>query len=166
MTQTAETTGAFGHSRGDLACFEVAGHLYGIDVQQIREIVRWHETTPLPHAPALIEGVVDLRGAVLPVVDLGRALGGEPVRESSTARIVVLEVDDLALGLRVASALDVLSLDDSALEAPPALAAQAGYDAVRAVVRRQGAPPVLVLSLEHLLERVYRSALPPGGVAP
>ena len=58
-----------------------------------------------------------------------------------------------------------MSADAASLESPPALACQAGYDAVRAVVRREEARPVLVLSLDHLLESVYRSALPAAGAA-
>lgn len=143
-----------------LGAFRVGSALYAIDVSQIREVVRWQEVTPLPKAPRLIEGVIDLRGAVVPVVDLGRALGGSPVEPSASARIAVAEIDGLVMGLAVDAAVEVLSVDVSALEDPPALATHAGYDATRAVVRRPDATPVLVLSLEHVLESVYRSALP------
>ena len=153
-----------GARQGDLACFEVNGNVLAIDVLQIREIVRWQEVTPLPQAPALIEGVIDLRERVIPVVDLGRALGGAAIERSPRARIVVLEVDGLVLGLRVAAAIDVLSLESQTVEPPPQLAMQAGYDTVRAVVRRPGAAPVLVISLDHLLENIYRSALPAPAV--
>lgn len=153
-------------ARVDLASFDVHGIVYAIDVSHIREIVRWQELTPLPKAPTLIEGVVDLRGSVIPVVDLGRALGGDPVENTPGARIVILEADDLLFGLRVHAAIEVLSAEITTLDAPPALATQAGYDAVRAVVRRPDAQPVLVLSIEHLLESVYRSALPQGEVSP
>lgn len=149
----------------DLACFEIRGRVYGIDVLQIREIVRSHALTPLPCAPALIEGVVDLRGAVIPVVDLGRALGDEAVAEGHGTRIAVLEVDEMVFGLRVEAAVDVLSVGAATVDEPPRLATHAGYDAVRAVVRRSDAPPVLVLSLEHLLESVYRSARSDAGMA-
>jgi purine-binding chemotaxis protein CheW len=142
----------------ELACFELDGALYGVDVAQVREIVRCPPLVPLPHAPPLIEGVVDLRGAVLPIVDLGRALGRAPLADPEHGRIAVLQVDDLVFGLRVAAAVDVLSLPAAHVEELPALAAQAGYEALRAVVRRPGAGPLLVLSLEALLERVYRSA--------
>lgn len=142
----------------DLACVEVDGRLYGLEVAHIREIVRSQEVTPLPKAPALIEGVIDLRGAVIPVIDLRRALHGEAAAERPSTRIAVLEVDGMAIGLRVEAAVDVLSVAAGSVEAPPALATQAGYDAVRAVIRRPDAAPVLVLSVEHLLEGVYRSA--------
>ena len=96
-----------------------AGAQYGLEVAQIREIVRSQELTPLPKAPALIEGVIDLRGSVIPVIDLCRALHGEPS-------------DDLASaphrdprggrgwrsGLRVDAAVDVLWVDAASVEAP------------------------------------------------
>ena len=126
---------------------------------QIREIVRSQEVTPLPRAPALIEGVIDLRGAVVPVIDLGRALHGAPApgdaRDADRGRS---RSTGSCSGSRVEAAVDVLSVDAAAVDEPPALATQAGYDAVRAVIRRPDASPVLVLSLEHLLEDVYRSA--------
>jgi purine-binding chemotaxis protein CheW len=159
LTQVSEISSAFEGGQVNLACFEVGGRVYALDVPQLREIVRWQEITPLPMAPELIEGVIDLRGAVIPVIDLGRALGGDVVNVSTRARIVVLECDGLVFGLCVEAAVEVLSLAASALEDPPALAVQAGYEAVRAVVRREGSRPVLVLSLENILESVYRSAI-------
>lgn len=142
-----------------LACFEARGRDYALDVALVREIVRCQEVTPLPNAPELIEGVVELRGGIIPILDLGRVLGGEQTDDSSRSRIVVLDFDGLLLGLRVEAATDVLSLDPALLEDVPDLAAQAGYDTVRAVVRRAEGPPVMVLSVENIVEKVYRSAL-------
>ena len=141
-----------------LACFELGERTLGIDVREVREIVRDQPATPLPHAPELIEGVVDLRGRIVPVVDLGRALEGRAVEISNATRLVLVEAAGLTLGLRVAGAADVLTLPAASVEAPPALVTRAGCEAVRAVVRRDGAPPLLVLSLEALIESVYRSA--------
>ncbi len=147
-------------SRVTLGCFEVAGRIYAMDVTQVREVVRWQTVTPLPNAPELIEGVIDLRGSVVPVVDLGRALGGSGIEASNRARIVVTDVDGLSVGLSVEAAIEVLPVELTALEDPPALATQAGYGTTRAIIRREDQEPIMVLSLEHLLERVYRSALP------
>jgi chemotaxis signal transduction protein len=87
------------------------------------------------------------------------------VKESDAARIAVVEVDGLVMGLAVDAAIEVLAVDVSSLEDPPSLATQAGYDAARAIVRRPDAAPILVLSLEYILESVYRSALTSGGEA-
>ena len=143
-----------------LGCFEVGGRIVAVHVAQVREVVRWQTVTPLPRAPALIEGVIDLRGAVVPVVDLGRALAMASVEPSSRARIAVIEIDGLVVGLAVDAAVEVLQVDVAAMEDPPALATHAGYDAARAVVRRAEGGPIIVLSLESLLESIYRSALP------
>lgn len=148
----------------DLACFEVHGQHFGIDVQHIREIVRAQTVTPLPHAPGLIEGVIDLRGTIVPVIDAGRALGERPSREGPQARIAILELDGLVFGLRVDAAADVVAVAAGDVGEPPPLVAHAGYETVRAVVRRAAGLPTLVLSLEHLVESVYRSAL--GGKEP
>ena len=160
MTQTADTIVERGANPDWVACFEVDGEVYAVDVRCIREIVCARELTPLPKAPALIEGVMDLRGAIVPVVDLGRVLGGAAVADARASHIAIVALYDLVFGLRVAAALDVVSVDRAAYEAPPALAARAGYQAVRGVMRRPGASPVLILSLAHLLEPVYRVSGP------
>jgi purine-binding chemotaxis protein CheW len=150
------------HARVLLGCFRAAGGTVAIEVAQLRGIVRHATPTPLPGAPAEIEGVIDLRGRLVPVVDLGRALGGEPVRPGPRARIAIAELDGLWLGLAVDAALEILAVPASALCDPPALVAQAGCETTRSVVRRREAPPLPVLSLEHLLERLYRTALSEG----
>lgn len=147
-------------SRVTLGCFGVGGRVFAIDVSQVREVIRWQPITPLPHAPDLVDGVIDLRGTVVPVVDLGRALGGEPSKPGLRSRIAVTEVEGLVVGFAVDAATEVMPVDAAEMEDPPALVTQAGYDTTRAVVRRPDAEPILVLSLENLLERVYRSALP------
>ena len=148
---------AAAESRVTLAAFRVGEVVYALDVAHVREVVRWQAVTPLPQAPRLIEGVIDLRGAIVPVVDLGRVLGMSPVATGRTARIAIVAESGLVMGLVVDAALSVMSVAASELEDPPALATQAGYDAARAVIRRSDAAPVLLLSLEHILESVYRS---------
>ena len=145
-----------------LGCFEVGGCTVAIDVAQLREIVRHVPPTPLPGAPALIEGVIDLRGRLVPVVDLGRALGAAPLRPGRRSRIAIAELDGLLIGLAVDAALEILAVPASALDDPPALAMNSGCEATRAVVRRPDAPPIAMLSLEHVLESLYRAALARG----
>jgi purine-binding chemotaxis protein CheW len=154
-----------GENRVLLACFEVGGRLLAIDVAQLREVVRYQPPTPLPGAPAAVEGVIDLRGSLVPVVDLGRALGGDRLRPGRRSRIAVAELDGLVLGLAVDAAVEILGVDGSALDDPPALVVQSGCEATRLVARRPDAAPIAVLSLEHLLEGLYRSALPAQGGA-
>ena len=140
----------------NLTCFEVKEQLYAIEVEYVREIVRILEITPLPNAPSLIEGVIDLRGTVIPVMDLARVLNRGTGSTGAHARIIVLEVDGLALGVWVDAATDVMTLDANRLEELPDLATRAGYDAVRHVVRRPNEAPIMILSVDRLVECVYR----------
>ena len=142
-----------------LGCFEVGGRTVALDVANVREVIRWQPVTPLPRSPELIDGVIDLRGALVPVVDLGRALNDCKVEPSTGTRIVVTETDGLVVGLTVDAAVEVLQLGAASLEDPPALATHAGYDVARAVVRRPDSEPIVVLSLEYLLESVHRSVV-------
>ncbi len=141
-----------------LGCFEVGGQVYALDVSLLREVVRWQPVTPLPDGPTLIEGVIDLRGDVVPVVDLGRALGGSPVEPALRARIAIAEVDGLVVGLAVDAAIEVFPVDSESLEQPPELMRSAGCEMARAVLRRPGQPPIFVLSLDRLIESVRGSA--------
>jgi purine-binding chemotaxis protein CheW len=147
----------------NLACFEIKGQVYAIEVEYVREIVRIMEITPLPNAPGLIEGVIDLRGAVIPVMDLVRIFNRGTGSTDMHARIIVLELDGLVLGIWVDAATDVLTLDTHRMEDVPDLATHAGYDVVRHVVRRAEGAPIMVLAVDRLVENVFRSVLP--GVA-
>ena len=146
-------------SRVLLGCFEVAGRTVAIDVAQLREVVRHQTPTPLPGAPAAIEGVISLRGALVPVVDLARVLGGESLRPGARSRIAVALVDGIAIGLAVDAAIEILAVPGEALGDPPALAVQSGCAATRSVVQRPDAAPIAVLSLEHVIETLYRESL-------
>lgn len=159
MSMQSPDSVAFQESRITLSCFEVGGGVYAMDVSHVREVARWQPITPLPKAPELIEGVIDLRSVIVPVVDLGRALTGRPCQPDPATRIVIVEIDNLLVGLTVDAAIEVIQVAASSMEDPPALAIQAGYDTTRAIIRRPGASPILVLSLEHVLESVYKSAL-------
>lgn len=137
-----------------LACCEVQGAFYALEVAYVREIVGLIEITPLPNAPLLVEGVIDLRGRLIPVLDLARVLGSGEGSRDGRARIMVLDFRGLALGLWVDAATDVLTLDSGELGAVPELATRAGDDFVRSVVRRVGEPPIMVLSVEALVASI------------
>ena len=150
---------ADGGSRVVLACFELRGRSCALDVAQIREVVRWRAPTPLPGAPPLIDGVIELRGAMVPVVDLGRALGGGSLEPDAQTRILLVEADELVVGFAVDAAHSVRAVDAALLSDLPALASQTGYEMARALVRRDEGEPMVLLSVEHCLEAVYRSVL-------
>ena len=152
MVEISET--ALDSATVNLACFEIGGTLYALDVSCIREIVRSVEVAPLPNAPLAFEGVVDLRGTLIPVVDLATLFGLGKTLGGKNARILVLEVEGMTLGLHVDSVTDVLTVDARRLDEVPELALRAGCDAVGSVTRCPGEAPIMVLSVESLLERI------------
>ncbi len=102
-----------------LATFFLDREEYGVDVRQVQEIRRMSEITSVPRAPEFIRGVINLRGRILPVLDLKRKLGLGEVEAGRATRIVVVRVGERLLGLLVDGASQVLKVAVSRIEPPP-----------------------------------------------
>ncbi len=133
-----------------LATFFLAGEEYGVEVRQVQEIRRVAEITSVPRAPEFIRGVINLRGRILPVLDLRRRLGLGEVAASGAARIVVVRVKERLLGLLVDGASQVLKVPVSQIEPPPEEVLQQGGDYIRGVAKLADRLIILV-DLERLL---------------
>ncbi|PLK26654.1 chemotaxis protein CheW [Novosphingobium sp. TH158] len=105
--------------------FEVEGQLFGIDIMAIREIRAWTPVTRLPSVPDYVAGVVNLRGTVLPVVDLAARLGWKATDPTSRHAIIVVHVDGQARGMIVDSVSDIVTIAADALQPPPATSGDA-----------------------------------------
>lgn len=104
----------------ELITFEVEGQPFGIDIMAVREIRAWTPVTRLPRVPDHVAGVVNLRGTVLPVVDLAARLGWERTEATPRHAIIVTQMHGQARGLLVDSVSDIAPLPDGALQPPPA----------------------------------------------
>jgi len=102
----------------ELITFQVAGQLFGLDIMAIREIRAWSPVTRLPGVPDYVSGVVNLRGTVLPVLDLAARLGWEPTEATPRNPIIVTDVDGQSRGLIVHSVNDIASLPADGLQQP------------------------------------------------
>lgn len=101
-----------------LVLFRLAGEDYGIDVGCVREIITWQQPTRVPRTPPFVEGIINLRGHIIPVLDLRRRLGlPEGERERST-RIVVVELGTTVVGLVVDAVSEVVRLPAGTIEPP------------------------------------------------
>jgi len=130
--------------------FEVAGEVYGLPVLAVEEVLRVTVITRLPYAPAPMRGITQLRGRVLPVVDLAVRLGAPPVEIGPQSRIVVVTARGRTLGLLVDAAHHVVKLLPSTLEAPPPEIVSNQSDFIVAVVRRAESL-VILLDVEKAL---------------
>jgi purine-binding chemotaxis protein CheW len=130
--------------------FEVAGEVYGLPVLCVEEVLRVTVITRLPYAPAPVRGITQLRGRVLPVVDLRVRLGQPATVVGPASRIVVVTARGRTLGLLVDGARQVVKLLPSALEAPPpeVMSERSGF--ITAVCRREGAL-IILLDVDEVL---------------
>jgi purine-binding chemotaxis protein CheW len=106
-----------------LITFQVGGQLFAIDIMAIREIRAWSPTTRLPHVPDYVAGVVNLRGTVLPVIDLAARLGWERTDPGARHVIIVTRVGKQYRGLIVDAVSDIVTVEADSLQPPPTTAA-------------------------------------------
>src|SRR3546814_19988542 len=104
-----------------LITFQIGEQFLGVDIMAIREIRAWSPTTLLPHVPDYVRGVINLRGNVLPVIDLAARLGWGLTEPTGRHVIIVVRIDEQLHGLIVDAVNDIVTVDDEAMQAPPSL---------------------------------------------
>lgn len=104
-----------------LVVFTIGNEEFGVEISQVREIVRLIQITYLPRAPVFVEGVVNLRGQILTVIDLAKRLGFSSHPRGEATRIIVVEVSGNTVGMIVDSVPEVLRLSSESIEDVPAL---------------------------------------------
>ncbi|MGB6392146.1 MAG: chemotaxis protein CheW [Candidatus Acidiferrales bacterium] len=154
--------------------FRVGRETFGLPISLVREIVRVPEITAVPNAPDYIEGVINLRGRIIPVVDLRKRFGEKATAPSKKNRIIVVEFDNRAIGLMVHSASEVLRLPPSEIAAPHHVFQEGELDYITGVGKLNGRL-VILLDLQRILQRgeIHRlqqvadevSAVPVGAAA-
>lgn len=121
--QTHDATGA----DRQIIAFRLSGENFGVDIGAVREIIRLQTVTHLPSAPDAVEGVINLRGGVIPVVDLSKRLNLGSVAKTDESRIIVLDIGDSDIGIFVDAVTDALRIDGSSIESTTSV--MAGGDA-------------------------------------
>ena len=124
MNDAARTLGdAKGGIAIELFSFVVGGQDYCVDIMSVREIRSGARATPLPHAPAYLLGVINLRGTVLPIVDLSTRLGLATGANSTRNVVIVVAIGARTIGLMVDAVSDILAIQEHDLQLPPDLPA-------------------------------------------
>ncbi len=117
--------------------FIIAGEEYAVDIYRVQEIKRPLEITPVPGAPEFIEGVMNLRGNILPVIKMRRRLGLPDKPNDKETRIVVVNVHEQILGLVVDKVSEVLHIPDENVLPPPAVLSGMGSEHIQGVGRSE-----------------------------
>lgn len=113
------TLGRSGAGLLQLVSFHVGGEEFGLDILAVQEIIRSQQLTRVPNSPEFVDGVINLRGKVIPVVGLRKRFGLDTHDSDKQTRIIVAEVNGAILGFVVDSVSEVLRIPASTVEPPP-----------------------------------------------
>ena len=120
LTQTSDTSGS-AEDLLQLVGFTLGNEDFGVDILSVQEINRVTEITKIPGTPDFVKGVINLRGNVIPVIDLRSRLGMPEKENDKQTRIIVADVEERTVGLVVDAVSEVIRMDASLVEPPPAL---------------------------------------------
>jgi purine-binding chemotaxis protein CheW len=122
----------------ELMAFRIGAQEFCVDIMAVREIRGFTPATPLPQSPGFVRGVINLRGAVLPIVDLSARLGFGPSQPSARHVIMVVQVGSQVVGLLVDAVSDILTVADDAVQPTPDVASDMAKMFVRGVLAIDG----------------------------
>jgi purine-binding chemotaxis protein CheW len=134
----------------DLVVFQLGAERYAMKLQEVREIIMVGQITPVPRAPQFVEGVLNLRGEVMPVVDLRTRFGIERIERNRLSRILICAIGGVYTGLVVDAVDEVRPVERRAFEDPPRLSAAAGNRYIEKVAR-VGEGMIFLLQVRDLL---------------
>jgi purine-binding chemotaxis protein CheW len=154
MTDMAKADGATGE---ELIAFRIGSQEFCIDVMSVREIRGWTQATPMPQAPSFVCGVVNLRGTVLPIVDLAARLGFASAQPSARHAIVVVQIAQQIVGLLVEGVSDIFTVSENQIQATPDVASEMTKQFVRGVIAIEGRMISMII-LDSILPPDQRKA--------
>ena len=132
--------------------FRIGRETFGVPISLVHEIVRVPEITPVPEAPEYVEGVINLRGKIISVVDLRRRFGETEVKAHKKNRILVVEVAGKLVGLMVDAASEVLKIPPSEIDLPPNVFEEGELNYVTGVGKLQGRL-IILIDLTKILQK-------------
>lgn len=152
MTQVATTSRHDPHDDDliQLVTFRIGEEEFGVDILAVQEIIRLMQITMVPRAPEFIEGVINLRGKVIPVINMRTRFNKAAHTPDSNTRIVVMELEQKIVGFLVDGVSEVLRIPESTVEDPPPVVAGIGSEYIRGIGKLDSRLLIL-LDLDHLL---------------
>ena len=130
---------------------------YCIDIMSLREIRGWTPATALPDAPHYVRGVINLRGSVLPIIDLAKRLDLKPEEPSERSVVMITQVGTQIVGLLADAVSDILTIDPSTIQPTPDMNGDPGLSFVKGLLAMEDRM-ISVIALENILESVQKEA--------
>ncbi len=133
-----------------LVSFVVENEEFGVDILKVQEIIRTVEITRVPKSPEFVEGVINLRGRIVPVIDLRKRFGISKKERDNETRIIVVELTDKVVGFLVDKVKEVIRVEKSIIEPPPDLTTSVNANYITGVAKLQDRLLIL-LDLDKVL---------------
>ncbi len=131
-----------------LVGFEIGEEEFGVDIHYVKEIIELPEVTRVPKAPYHVLGVINLRGHIVPVIDLAKRFG---LKSRGGGKVVVVEDEERVVGIRVDDVSEVLRLGRSRIEPPHSMFAGIDVEYIEGIGKRDGGKVVVILDVGKLL---------------
>ena len=141
----------------ELISFRIGAQEFCVDIMAVREIRGWTAATALPRSPVFVRGVINLRGAVLPIIDLASRLGFASTEPTDRHAIIVAQIGTQMVGLLVDAVSDILTVTDDIIQPPPDGASATAKTFVRGLLAVEGRM-LSLLGLERILPDVELEA--------
>ena len=155
MTQTAVDTS---RSEQQLVVFDLASEAYGVDIGAVREIIRMQDITKVPRTPEFVEGVINLRGKVIPVVDLRKRFMLPVAEQNDDNRIVVVDIGGQDIGVVVDAVTEVLRILSDSVEPPSSVITTTDSDYLMGICKLESRM-IILLDLERVLSDDEKNVL-------
>lgn len=133
--QQQKVRGAVGDELLQLVSFNIGDEEFGVDILKVQEINRMVEITKVPQTPNYVEGVINLRGKVIPIVDLRKRFNLEVKKYDKNTRIVVVDIEGAIIGMVVDSVSEVLRLPSDTIEPPPEIVTGVNSEYIKGVAK-------------------------------
>lgn len=121
-----------------LVTFRLGNEEYSLDILSVQEIIRHMELTRVPKAPQFVDGVINLRGRVIPVLDLRKRFGLSADENTEDTRIIVVDISDKTVGFKVDAVSEVLRLPADTVEPPPSIVTDVDSEYIKGVGKIDG----------------------------
>ncbi len=133
MEAIQEKSGVLAENLDQLISFAISDEDYGVDIQTVKEVIRHREITRLPKAPAFVKGVINLRGDIIPIIDLRERFGMDQQEYTNMTRVIVVEVEGRSVGMVVDSVSHVIRIEEGQIEPPPPCVGKKSEEYIRGV---------------------------------
>jgi len=135
-----------------LVSFNVGSEEFGVDILKVHEINRMTEITRVPKAPVFVEGVINLRGKIIPIIDLRKRFGMETKEKDKNTRIVVVEINEQTIGFVVDSVSEVIRMPMENIDDAPELVTGIDADYIKGVGKLEN-NLLILLDLEKVMSK-------------